>query len=265
MRKYVIPAAAILLFSLFAPSRLFSGSPCRDCTMTREGAALLLENRIANAKVLAVRASPIPCLCEVVLDVEDKKAVLYVDSTGSMVVSGAILDINTGQDLTKQRLRILNPIDTSRIPLEDALVLGEKDAPHRIIVFDDPECPSCEKLYLEMVKIAEARSDIAFFIKMCTFTGTDTPAYIKAKTIACEKSLQLLEDAFGNKELPPPSCETEVIDQNVALARSLGIAGVPAVIFPDGIVVEGASQATKRLQNIAEEKKEIDSPKQSGG
>jgi thiol:disulfide interchange protein DsbC len=93
-----------------------------------------------------------------------------------------------------------------------------------------------------MKKVIEERKDIAFYIKMFPLP-MHKGAYDKAKAIVCEKSLALLEDAFANKELPKPKCDTKVIDENIKLAEKLGITGTPALIFPDGRIVPGAMEA----------------------
>ena len=43
----------------------------------------------------------------------------------------------------------------------------------------------------------------------------------KPRTIICEKSLKLLEDAFEQKQIPPPKCKTTVLDENINLAGKL--------------------------------------------
>jgi thiol:disulfide interchange protein DsbC len=136
----------------------------------------------------------------------------------------------------------LNKVDVSKIPLEDAIVVGKPDAKHKVIVFDDPECPYCKQLQAEMGKVVAKRGDVAFFIKMFPLT-IHPGAYEKAKAIVCEKSLQLLEDSLSGKPLPPAKCETRQVDENMALAKRLGISGTPTLIFPDGVVSPGFRSA----------------------
>ncbi len=95
----------------------------------------------------------------------------------------------------------------------------------------------------------EERKDIAFYIKMYPLP-MHSGAYDKAKAIVCEKSLALLDDAFEQKELPKPKCDTKVIDENIALAKKLGITGTPAIIFPDGRVVPGALDAKSIISQV---------------
>jgi thiol:disulfide interchange protein DsbC len=101
-----------------------------------------------------------------------------------------------------------------------------------------------------MKKIVEENTDIAFYIKMYPLTSIHSDAYRKSKTIVCEKSLKLLEEAFNGKTLPDPSCETDLIDRNIKLAQKLGINGTPAIVLPDGRLVSGAMQAEDLVKLI---------------
>jgi thiol:disulfide interchange protein DsbC len=100
-----------------------------------------------------------------------------------------------------------------------------------------------------MKKVVEQRKDIAFYIKMFPLP-MHKGAYDKAKAIVCEKSLALLEDAFANKELPKPQCDTKVVDENIKLAEKLGISGTPALIFPSGRLIPGAVEAKTIIEQI---------------
>jgi thiol:disulfide interchange protein DsbC len=146
---------------------------------------------------------------------------------------------------------VANPMvvraDTARIPLGDAVVVGKADAPVKIVVFDDPECPFCQKLQPEMRKTVEARPDVAFFIKMFPL-ASHPKAKEKARAIVCEKSLQLLEDSLAGKEIPPAKCEAKAVDENIKLAAELGVNSTPTLIFPDGKLRPGYLPSDKILE-----------------
>jgi thiol:disulfide interchange protein DsbC len=103
-----------------------------------------------------------------------------------------------------------------------------------------------------MKKVIEKRKDIAFYIKMFPLK-IHPGAYEKAKAIVCEKSLALLADAFEEKQLPKPKCETSVIDENLKLAEKLGVSGAPALIMPDGRVISGFREADVLISLIVRE------------
>lgn len=100
-----------------------------------------------------------------------------------------------------------------------------------------------------MKKIIEERKDVAFYIKMYPLKS-HPKAYEKAKAIMCEKSLALLDDAYGGKPLPKPNCETSVVDEHMKLAERLGISSVPTLIFPDGRLITGYKDAKTLMDMI---------------
>jgi thiol:disulfide interchange protein DsbC len=100
-----------------------------------------------------------------------------------------------------------------------------------------------------MKKIIDERKDIAFYLKMFPFTS-HAEAYEKSKSIVCEKSLTLLEDAYEQKPLPKPKCETTAVDENIKLAQKLGITSVPTLILADGRLIVGATDAKTLISSI---------------
>jgi thiol:disulfide interchange protein DsbC len=101
-----------------------------------------------------------------------------------------------------------------------------------------------------MKKVTDERKDIVFYLKVYPLKN-EPEAYEKSKTILCEKSLALLEDAFEKKPIPKPKCETSAVDENIKLAQKLGITSVPSVILPDGRIIPGYKDA-KTLINLIE-------------
>ncbi|MDP2754294.1 MAG: DsbC family protein [Nitrospirota bacterium] len=208
-----------------------------------------MKDLIPNLKVLDIKTSPVKGIWEVDIEAGGKKGLLYVDFSKKYLISGAVVSIKDKENLTQERLTEINKVDVSKIPLDDALVMGNKDAKHRVIVFDDPDCQFCAKLHQEMKKVIEKRKDIAFYIKMFPLK-IHPEAYEKSKAIVCEKSLTLLEDAFDKKQLPKPKCETSAIDENLKLGEKLGISGTPALIMPDGRVISGYKEADAIIELV---------------
>lgn len=103
-----------------------------------------------------------------------------------------------------------------------------------------------------MKKVIVERQDIAFYIKMFPLP-MHKEAFDKAKTIVCEKSLDLLEDAFAKKPLPKAKCKSTVVDDNIKLAKKLGINGAPAFILPDGRIISGFKDA-QAIKNLIDKK-----------
>lgn len=93
------------------------------------------------------------------------------------------------------------------------------------------------------------RRDVGFYIKLYPL-DIHKDAYRKSRTIQCERSLKLLENAFKVEKIPDPQCNTDVIDKNIRLARKLAITGAPTLIFDDGRVLTGVIEAKKIIDYI---------------
>lgn len=100
-----------------------------------------------------------------------------------------------------------------------------------------------------MKKVVDERKDIAFYIKLYPLP-MHKEAYAKSKAVVCEKSMALLEDAYNKRPVPPAKCETKAIDENIELAKNLGISSTPTMILPDGAVVSGYKEAPAIIEMI---------------
>ncbi len=114
-----------------------------DCTkchkMTIGEASDILKRFDGSLKINEVRMAPSKGLWEVIFETNKKRGIAYIDFSKENLILGNILKINTKQNLTQERIVELNKVDVSTIPLDDALVMGNKKAEKRVIVFDDPD------------------------------------------------------------------------------------------------------------------------------
>lgn len=205
-----------------------------------------------EAKISAIRMSPVYGLYEVMIDNKGQDELFYVDFSKTYLMPGPIIDLNTGINKSGEQLTELEKrrrIDLSRIPLGDALILGDKKAPIKVIVFTDPDCPFCGKLHGEIKKVAEKRKDIVFYIKLLPLK-MHPDAYWKAKSIRCKNSLKLLEDNFEKKPIPKTECEAKEIDENIKLAGDIGINSTPTIIMPNGSVHKGFIEAEQIIKKV---------------
>lgn len=259
-------AAAGRLYGFSNEASGACGTDCASChTLKKEEAQAILAPIAPEIKVLKVEKSPVGGLWEIIFEITGKEApqykgqkfIAYIDYGKTHLIQGSIIDIKGKTDVTTQKLEKLNPqppqkvVDISKIPLNDALVLGKPGAKYRVIVFTDPECPFCLKLHQEAKKVVEKRKDIAFYIKLFPLK-MHPGAYDKAKTIVCTKSMELLEQAYENKPIAKPDCPAPAIDKNIKLAESLGITGTPTMILPNGQLLVGAWNADALIKTIEE-------------
>jgi thiol:disulfide interchange protein DsbC len=100
-----------------------------------------------------------------------------------------------------------------------------------------------------MKKVLAQRKDIVFYLKLFPLR-VHPDAYWKSKSIACSKSMKLLEENFEKKTIPRNDCATREIDNNVKLGEKYGITGTPTIILPDGSVYSGFADADKLIKII---------------
>ncbi len=141
MRKIVFSVVIAVLLLPLSYSYGFSekGQDCSKChTLSKEEATALLKDLAPNLTVLDVVMAPVKGVWEVDIETGGKKMPVYVDFSKKYLISGAVVSIKDKKNLSQDRLTELNKVDVSKIPLDDALVMGDKEAKHKIIVFDDP-------------------------------------------------------------------------------------------------------------------------------
>jgi thiol:disulfide interchange protein DsbC len=246
-------AAALLLVPRAVPASMSPGcadKPCVEChTLSQAEAEKLMKGLVD--RVVAVRNGAVPGFYELDLEKGGRKMPVFLHYSKRYLVTGDVVDLETKQSLTKDRFIDLNRVEVATIPLDDAVVIGDPTAAVKIIVFDDPECPYCQKIHPEMKKVVEQRPDVAFWIKMLPLK-IHPNARKKAEAILCAKSARMLEDSLAGKDLPEPSCQTDQIAKNEKEATRLGVRSTPTLVLPDGRVMPGYKPAAKIIELLAE-------------
>jgi len=138
MRKYILSILVSLAITSFVFAHIAQGVETSE-QPTVEAAQSLLKESFPDVEVLEVRPAQVKGLFEIVVEQKGQKGIIYIDSSKEYLVSGSILDLKTKTNFTQERFNEINKVDVSKVPLDDALVMGEKDAKYRVIVFDDPE------------------------------------------------------------------------------------------------------------------------------
>lgn len=257
MNMFTLIAATVsLLLAGAVPVLAFTADgcgagSCSSChSLDRKEAVTLLGGLVD--KVNKVEMAEVPGMWVVEVEKGPNKLPVYVDFSKKYVLSGNIIRLADRGDVTQEKLARMNKIDMSRIPLDDALLLGSKAAKTRVVVFTDPECPFCKKLHDELKVVVRREPDIAFLIKLYPLKMHPN-AYGKAKSIICARSMELLELSLAGKPLPPPTCNTKAVDQTIALAPDLGIQSTPTLVLPNGLVMPGYKTADDLIKRIREE------------
>jgi thiol:disulfide interchange protein DsbC len=242
--KMLVALALMLVSAVSAsafPKEDCGEQRCIDChSLSKDEAAFLLGGQAD--RVLSVELSDMPAVWAVEIEKSGRKYPVYVDFTKTHLLRGEVIRLKDGENLTSQRSAALNRVELSRIPLEDALVIGDPQARVRAVVFTDPQCHFCGKLHQEMKRAVEIDPSVAFFIKLLPL-NIHPDAYMIAKSIVCHHSLAMLEDSLAGRPVPPPLCRAEEVDRTLALAQEFGIRATPTLVLPDGRPLSGFKPA----------------------
>ena len=226
-----------------------TGSP-----LTGEDVAAIMKPFAPDIKVIYVEPAPIAGFWETAFETQGKKGVAYIEGNRKHLIFGRVIDAATGDDLTEKKISDLNKLDISKIPLDNAVILGKPDAKNRVIVFSDPDCPYCVKFHQMSKTVVEKRPDIAFYIILYPLVQIHPASFEKSKAILCagsnEKALKLLDDAFAKKDIPKSDCSGAQIYSNMGLAGTLGVKGTPYIILGDGRVANGVMDEEALLKQI---------------
>jgi len=147
MRRALV-LSTLFLLTVLLPGAAFpfakSDQDCAKChTLNAEQARIILNDLIPNVKVIHVQPGPITGLWEIGIDMGGRKAIVYLDYAKKHIISpatrGEVIDVKTRTSLTQESFQKINKVDVSKIPLKDALVMGDRQAKNKVIVFDDPD------------------------------------------------------------------------------------------------------------------------------
>jgi thiol:disulfide interchange protein DsbC len=116
------------------------GQDCSKChTLGNDEARELLKDVIPSMKIFEIGVSSTKGIWEVFFESAGRKGLIYVDFAKKYFFSGSLISIKDRRNITQERFSELNKVDLSQVPLDDALVMGDKTAKYKVIVFDDPD------------------------------------------------------------------------------------------------------------------------------
>jgi len=144
MRKYILLVCVfVAAYMLNVPLSYGSSNTDHECTqchkLSFDEAQNIVGGVIPASKVLEINPGPVKGVWEIVFVVSGQKGIVYAGISKELLISGDIIDIKARRNLTGERLSNLNRIDISQIPLDGAIVMGNKNAPKKVIVFTDPD------------------------------------------------------------------------------------------------------------------------------
>jgi thiol:disulfide interchange protein DsbC len=223
--SYLITGCLIMLLPFSAHAfKLKEGQDCLTCHKLKKTEAQdIVERVVPGGKVVEIKSSPVKGAWQIDVQKGEQRGAIHLDFSKKYLV---------GFQPVPQKVAF------SKIPLTDAILMGDASAKKKLIVFTDPDCPYCKELHKVMHQVLAKRNDIAFYLIMNPLPMHPEAAK-KSQTILCTKSVSVLDDAFAGKSVPEPSCPADAVERSKALAKSLNFSSTPTIVRQDGIVLSG--------------------------
>jgi thiol:disulfide interchange protein DsbC len=156
--------------------------------------------------------------------------IVYVDPTGTFLISGSLIDIKAKKNVTAARLNELQRIDFSDLPLANAVKQVRGTGKRTLVTFEDPNCVFCKKLAKDLVNL----KDTTIYTFMIPILAADSAD--KSKAIWCAQDrAKAWTDWMVDGKLPASvgTCDNPIA-KNGDLAHKLHVNGTPTMFLVDG-------------------------------
>jgi len=95
-----------------------------------------------SAEILSVKQTPVNGICEIAVKDQSGIHIIYSDRMLDYILMGSLVETKSMSNITAQtaqKIQDQKKIDLSKISLSEALVMGDKNASKKVIIFSDPD------------------------------------------------------------------------------------------------------------------------------
>ena len=173
----------------------------------------------------------------------------YLTSDFKHLIVGNVIDFETGDNLTENRLKNERVKYLSNINDENIIIYKPEETKYIVTIFTDTSCPYCQKLHNEVDKLLLNNIEIHYVL--FSRNGNDDDAYNDMVSIWCsENQKEALDKAFSNNFLETKTCENPIAG-NYLKARDLKVNGTPMIYMEDGSVIPGYVSSDKIMDALS--------------
>lgn len=104
--------------------------------------SILKKLNAPSAEILSVKQAPVDGICEIAVQDQAGIHVIYSDRLLDYLLLGNLVETKSMSNLTAQttqKIQDQKRADLSKISLSEALVMGDKNAGKKVIIFSDPD------------------------------------------------------------------------------------------------------------------------------
>ena len=206
-----------------------------------EDVAQAIEKRLQDAglgvEVHSVRPAPIAGMQEVEVGGD---GYFYVTDDGRYLLAGNLYELQDDDivGITDQRRKAKRQALMADVPDSEMLIYSPESEPlAAVAVFTDTDCGFCRRLHTSMEEYHAHGIEVRYLAY--PRAGVGSPTYEKMVSAWCANDpLEALTTLKLGEEIPAKSCVNPVAEQ-YALGQEVGLSGTPAIVLPDGELLNG--------------------------
>lgn len=194
------------------------------------------ERVVQGENITSIKKTPFSGLYEVRVG----NKIVYTDSKARYLFIGRIIDIETRQDYTQDRIEEVSKIRFSDLPLEKAIKKVNGKGERVVAVFSDPNCGYCKRLE-SMLKGMDNLTVYVFPLNILSEKSRTI-----SRNIWCSANRNNAWNAWMIDGILPDEASSDCTysdEEILRLARQYEITGTPVIFFKDGSRITGMPSA----------------------
>jgi thiol:disulfide interchange protein DsbC len=193
-----------------------------------------IAKRFPGSRPEDFRASPLPGLFEYANGAD----ILYVSADGKFALAGDLFDVASEDNLSEKRRREIRLALVSKVPENQMVIFGPRNARHTVTVFTDIDCGYCRKLHSEIARYNQLGIRVRYLFY--PREGPDSESWGKAVAVWCSPNRNdAMTRAKKGENIGSPKCASNPVAKDYDLGRDVGLRGTPAIVTEDGDLLPG--------------------------
>jgi len=176
--------------------------------------------------------------------------IVYTDRTADHLFTGKLYETRSRRDLSDERIDVYNKVDFDSLPFDRAIKIVKGNGSRRLAIFEDPDCPYCQKLETELKDV----TDLTIYVFLYPIDDLHPQAHEHAKAIWCSSDRAAAWTGWvaDRKPLTEATCSDDPIPELRKLATTLRVAATPTLFTENGHRTSGAPTPQK-LHSLLDE------------
>ena len=190
-----------------------------------------LAKSMPAVEITNVSKSPLDGLYQVV----SGSQVVYMTKDARYMIDGDFVDLTNKRNFTEEAKSTIRLDKINALGEANMLIYTPEKVKHTVTVVTDIDCPYCRRLHDEMDEYMELGVRVRYIFM--PLKGKED--FNTTVSVWCSEDKNLsLDIAKAGGTIESKTCDNPITD-HLALSRTLGVRGTPAIIMEDGSLLPG--------------------------